>query len=287
MNAIFRKELKSYFNGGIAYVFMAVLLIAAGIYTMIYNLEYQYASFEYVYGGISFIYLILIPILTMRIYPEERKQKTEQLLYSLPLKMSSIVMGKYFAALTVLAVPCAVTGVYPLILSAFGNVNLTVVYASLLAFFLLGAALIAVCMFISSLTENQILAAIFSFIVVFINYFMSNLTQFISGSLFASILTLIVLTVIISVLVAIVTKNKILAEITAIALLAALIAVYFIKPALLEGLCPDILTAISLFDGFYNMIYGLFDLKIITLLLSVSVLFSFLTVQTLEKRRWS
>ena len=287
MSAIFRKELKSYFTGPIAYVFMAVLLVTTGIYTMIYNLSYQYATYEYVYGAVSFIYLIIIPILTMRIFAEERKQKTEQLLYCLPLKMSSIVAGKYLAAVTVLAVPCAITGIYPFILSLYGNVNFKIVFVSLLAFFLLGAALIAVCMFISSLTENQILAAIISFIVVFIKYFIANLSGFVSGSSFASCLCLMAVIVALALIVNYLTKNKLLAEIVAIVLLAALLAVFLIDPSLLEGVAPEILNRLALFDGFYNMVYGLFDLGTVVMFLSVVVLFNHMSVVSLEKRRWA
>lgn len=287
MSAIYRKELKSYFTGPIAYVFMAVLLVTTGIYTMIYNLSYQYATYEYVYGAVSFIYLIIIPILTMRIFAEERKQKTEQLLYCLPLKMSSIVAGKYLAAVTVLSVPCAITGIYPFILSLYGNVNLKIVFVSLLAFFLLGAALIAVCMFVSSLTENQILAAIISFIAVFINYFISNLSGFVSGTGFASCLFLMAVIIVLALIVNYLTKNKLLAEIVAIVLLAALLAVFLIDASLLEGVAPEILNKLALFDGFYNMVYGLFDLGTVVMFLSVVVLFNHMSVVSLEKRRWA
>jgi ABC-2 type transport system permease protein len=109
MKAVFKHELSSYFTGLTGYIFGAFLLLFAGIYTMIYNLQqYMLVNFEYVLGEMSFIYLIIVPILTMRILAEERRQKTDQLLYSLPLTMTQVVLGKYFAMLVMLLIPCAI-----------------------------------------------------------------------------------------------------------------------------------------------------------------------------------
>lgn len=287
MKAVFLKELKSYFTGFMGYIFTAVLLLGAGIYTMVYNLQYQIAMFEYVYGSVPFLFLVLIPVLTMRIYPEEKKQNTDKLLYTLPLKMSQIVLGKYFAALCVLAVPTVIISLYPVVLSFFGTLNLATVYSSALMFFLLGAALISVCAFISALTENQILAAIISFAVVFINYFLSSLNQFVSDSAFAGAVTLGVLIVILSLIVYIVTKNTPLAEIVAIVLMAALCAVSFFKQELIGGLAPAVLEKLSLFECVNNTVYGNLSLVEAALPLSVAFLFNFLTVQVLERKRWA
>ena len=105
MTAVFRREVGSYFKGVLGYLLAAFLLVFAGIYCMAYNLSGYYANFEYVLSGISFIYLIAVPIISMRAVAEEKRQKTDQLLYSLPIRLSSVVMGKYLAMLTVLAVP--------------------------------------------------------------------------------------------------------------------------------------------------------------------------------------
>lgn len=287
MNAVFRKELKSWYSGFMGYLFAAVLLIGAGIYTMVYNLQYQAAMFEYVFGSITFLFLILIPVLTMRIYPEEKKQNTDKLLYSLPLKMSEIVAGKYFAALCVLAVPTAIICLYPAALSFFGTLNFKIIYCSAAMFFLLGAALISVCSFISSLFENQILAAIVSFIVVFLNYFLSALTEYVSSTALASSAALGVLIILLSVVVYAVTKNVSLAEIVAIVFMAALCIVSFTKSSLIEGLAPAVLEKLSLFDCINNTLYGNLSLSEAALLISVAFLFNFLTVQVLERKRWA
>lgn len=155
MTAVFRHELSSYFTNVTGYVFGAFLLLFAGIYTMAINLQSASPYFEYVLMNMDFIFLIIVPILTMRVIAEERRQKTDQLLYSLPLTMTQVALGKYLAMLVIFLIPVAIIGVYPLVLTAFGDVYLPAAYGALVGFFFLGASLIAIGMFISSLTESQ------------------------------------------------------------------------------------------------------------------------------------
>ena len=122
MKAVFRHELSSYFTGVTGYVFGAFVLLFTGIYTMVYNLQSASVNFEYVLGSMSFVFLIIVPIATMRILAEERRQKTDQLLYSLPITMTQVVLGKFAALLVVFAAPLTIICLYPLVLSAFGNV---------------------------------------------------------------------------------------------------------------------------------------------------------------------
>ena len=140
MKAIFRRELSSYFTGLSGYVFGAFLLLFAGIYTMAYNIRAAVSKFEYVLSSMSFIFLVIVPILTMRVFAEEKRQKTDQLLYSLPLTMTEVVMGKYLAMLVMFLIPLCIIGIYPAVLSHFGKVNLAAAYGALVGFFFLGAA---------------------------------------------------------------------------------------------------------------------------------------------------
>ena len=107
MSAIFKHELSSYFKGMTGYVFGAFLMLFIGIYTVVYNLTAKMVTFEPVLGGISFIFMIIVPILTMRVLAEERRQKTDQLLYSLPISMTDVVVGKYLAMLVTFLIPHA------------------------------------------------------------------------------------------------------------------------------------------------------------------------------------
>ena len=160
MKAVLKHELSGYFHSLTAYVFGTFLLVFVGIGSMLYNIQQAVANFEYVLGFISLIFVGLVPILTMRVLAEERKQRTDQLLYSLPITTTDIILGKYLALLVVFLIPLVIVAFYPLIFAKFGDVYLLTSYGSLIAFFIMGAALIAIGMFISSLTENLGMAAV-------------------------------------------------------------------------------------------------------------------------------
>ena len=186
MKAVFRRELSSYFTGLSGYVFGAFLLLFAGIYTMAYNIRAAVSNFEYVLSSMSFIFLVIVPILTMRVFAEEKRQKTDQLLYSLPLTMTEVVMGKYLAMLVMFLIPLCIIGIYPAVLSHFGKVNLAAAYGALVGFFFLGAALLAVGAFISSVTDSQGVAAGLCFAALLVNYFLASLSSFFSSTAFAA-----------------------------------------------------------------------------------------------------
>ena len=287
MTAVFRHELSSYFKSVSGYVFGAFLLLFAGIYTTDINLNAGLTNFEYVLDYMCIIFLIIVPILTMRVVAEERRQRTDQLLYSLPLTMTEVVLGKYGALLVVFLAPMAVIGVYPLILSAFGNVYLPAAYSAWLGFFLLGAALLAIGMFISSLTESQAVAAGLCFVVMLVNYFITSLAGFISTTAFASFASFTVVILALAGIVWFMTRSGLASGVLALVLEAVLLFFYAGDTSALEGLFPEVMENLSLFDQFYQFVNGVFDLRAVVYLLSVSGLFLFLTVQSLEKRRWS
>ena len=138
MTAIYKRELKSYFQSMTGYVLIAFLVIFTGIYFMAYNLNSGYPYFSYVLMNINYVLIIIIPMLTMRSFAEERKNKTDQLLLAAPVKLFDIVMGKYLAMVTVFAVPCLIFCIFPIIIKSFGTAYLKVDYLSILMFFLLG-----------------------------------------------------------------------------------------------------------------------------------------------------
>ena len=143
MGAIFRHELRNYFHSLTAYVFGAFLLAVVGLGSVLYNLQAAVSNFEFVLSFASIIFVVIVPILTMRTLAEERRQRTDQLLYSLPITTTQVVLGKYFALLVVYLIPLAVVSLYPLLFSQFGEVYLPTSYGSLFAFFMMGAALLA------------------------------------------------------------------------------------------------------------------------------------------------
>lgn len=287
MKAVFRHELSSYFSGVTGYVFGAFLLLFAGIYTMVYNLQSGLTNFEYVFGNLSFVYLIAVPILTMRVLAEERRQKTDQLLYSLPITMTQVVVGKYAAMLVMLLIPTATICVYPVVLSSFGNVYLPASFGSAVGFYFLGAALIAIGMFISSLTESQAVAAGLCFVVMLINYYISSLASYVSTTAFSSFAAFVVLVLVFTLIFYLMTKNSSASMLVGIVLGGLLLVAYVFSSASFEGLFPQIMEEVSLFERFYGIVDGVFDLTSLVYFLSVIGVFIFLSVQSLEKRRWS
>ncbi len=287
MKAIFKHELSGFFNSVSAYVFGAFLLLFAGIYTMVYNLRNGLTNFEYVIAGMVIIFLIAIPVLTMKVIAEERRQKTDTLLYSLPVSMTQVVLGKYFAMLVVMALPLCIIGLYPLVLKAYGNVNITTAYSTLAAFFLLGAALIAMGLFISSLTESQAVAAGVCFAVMLVNYFISSLASYVSDAPFASFMAFFLLIIITAVLVRFMTKSAAAAILTFLVPGGVLIAFFSVDSSKFQSVFPNLMDKISVFERFYTIVDGIFDVTSAVYMISVAVLFVFLTVQSMDKRRYS
>ena len=287
MIAVLKHELSGYFHSLTAYIFSAFLLAFVGIGALIYNIQSAVANFEYVLGYVCLGFAVIIPILTMRVIAEERKQKTDQLLYSLPIRTSQIVMGKYFALLTVYLVPLCIVAVYPLIFAQFGEVYLPTSYGSLFAFFMMGAAMIAAGTFISSLTENQGFAAGIAVPVILLNYYSVTLAEYVSATASGSAAALIVTAVLLGFVIRHLTKNRNLAYGTSILIMLAVVIIYFADSSRFEGLVPDIMTKLSLFERFYTFVNGVFDLTAIIYYITVIIFFLFLSVQSLEKRRYN
>ena len=287
MKAVFRHELNSYFTNVSGYVLGAFILLFSGIYTMVYNLNAAYANFEYVLGGMSFVFLIIVPILTMRVIAEERRQKTDQLLYSLPLTMTKVVLGKYAALLVVFLVPLAIVSLYPLILTAYGNVHLPTAYGAVAGFFLLGAALIAIGVFISSVTESQAVAAGLCFVVMLVNYYITSLADYVPTSAFGSLMACTILILLLALIFRLMTKNSLASLLVGLVLEGALLVYYARSSTAFEGLFAEIMENLSLFERFYGFVDGVFDLTSVVYFISVIAFFLFLSVQSMEKRRWS
>ena len=287
MKAVFRHELSSYFTNLTGYVFGAFLLLFAGIFTMVYNLKSALTNFEYVLGNMSFVFLVIVPILTMRVLAEERRQKTDQLLYSLPLTMTKVVLGKYAAMLMMLLLPVGIVCLYPLILSSFGHVYLPASFSAIAGFFFLGAALLAIGMFISSVTDSQAVAAGLCFVAMLLNYYISSLASYVSTASCASLAAFTILILVLAVIIRLMTKSSFAALVVGIVLEAALLLWYLFHSSGFEGLFAQVMQELSLFDRFYQFVDGVFDVTSIVYFITVIGFFLFLSVQSMEKRRWS
>lgn len=287
MIAVWKHELKNYFHSLTAYIFGAFLLAFIGLGALRYNIQAAVSNFEFVLSYGCLIFVVIVPILTMRVIAEERRQKTDQLLYSLPITTVQVVLGKYLALLVVYAVPLCLISLYPLIFSQYGDVYLPTSYGSILAFLVLGAALIALGMFLSSLTDNQGFAAGIGIAVILFNYYSVSLSEYVSSTAFGSMVAICVLILALWGIIRYLTKNETLAYGISFLLLAVTVVAYQMDAASFEGLLPKIMTQLSLFERFYVFVNGVFDMTAIVYYAAVIVFFLFLSVQSLEKRRYN
>lgn len=288
MLAIYKRELKSYFHSMTGCVFIAFLVMFTGIYFMAYNLNAGYPYFSYTLSGSLIVFLVGIPLLTMRSFSEERKTKTDQLLLTAPVSLTKVVLGKYFAMVTVLAVPNVIFCLFPLLIKLQGTAYLLVDYSSIAVFFLLGCVYLAIGMFMSSLTESQIIAFISTFGILLLLYLWDGILSFLPSSAFSGMIGILLILTLIVVYIYHMTKNWMLAAgIEAVGSAAALI-VYFVKSSLYENLLTKLLGRLVLADVFMNISSSnIVDVSGLLLYVSILIIFVFLTIQTIQKRRWS
>ena len=286
MGAVFRKEMKIYTSGMFGYLVMALLLAFAGLFVTLFNLVSGYASISYALIAMHWVLIVLIPILSMRSIAEERHAKTDQLLYSLPLRMRDVVLGKFLALAALFAMPTAVTALYPILLSCFGGFELASSYVALLGYLLLGTAMIALCTFLSSLAENQVIAATVSIAALLVLYCTDSIAEILPTSAIVSLVILVGVEIGLAGLVWMATKNKAMGFAVAAFLLVPTALLYIIKASLFTSLIPNFLYSINLFSRYGGFIYGYIDLCAVLFYLSFIAFFLFATVKVMEKRRF-
>ncbi len=234
MGAVFRREVLSYFTSPIGYIFLAAFYAASAVIFSITSLENGVTELDALFAQLMMILVVLIPILTMRTISEEKKNRTDQCLLTSPVSLFGIVAGKFLAAFLIYVLGVAITIVYAVVVSAFSTPDWNVIVGNILGLILLGAAFIAVGIFCSSFTENQVVSAVVSFIVMLVLYLFSTIGN--------------------------------------------LIPVEFIS---------KIFTKLSFWDRYYGFTYGLFDFSNVLFFISAVVIFLFLSVRVLERRRWA
>ncbi len=288
MKAVFKKEIRSYFCSVTGYALISFLVIFVGIYFMIYNMGYGYPYFSYTLSGVMLVLMVFVPVLTMRSFAEERKNRTDQLLLTSPLRAADIVTGKYLAMVAVFFIPDAVFCLFPLIIKMQGNASLLTDYISILEFFLLGCAFIAVGMFFSSITESPMIAAVITFAVTLVLYIWDTLIGYLPDSAAANFAVIIVAVICGCLLLCRYTGNGFLS--VGLGILAAAVAsvILAVKSSLFESCLSNILSELDMASAFNDAAFNsVFDIPGTVLNLTVIGVFLFLTVQSIEKRRWS
>lgn len=288
MTAIYKRELKSYFDSMTGYVFIAFLTLFTGIYFLAYNMFSGYPYFSYTLSGVMMILIIAVPILTMRSLADERRSRTDQILLTAPVSVPKIILGKYLSMVTVFAIPVLISCLCPLIIRMNGTAFLLEDYASVLAFFLLGCVYIAIGMFISSLTESQIIAAVGTFGALLLLTLWPSLMNFLPGSAIGSLVGFLLIWALVVLIVYRVTAHAAVSAGVGAAGVLVLGGLYLAKKSVFEHLLANVLGKMALADIFTNFIMNhVFDLGGVIFYLSVIFVFIFLTVQSVEKRRWS
>ena len=288
MAAVYKRELRSYFQSMTGYVLIAFMVVFTGIYCMAYNLSSGYPYFSYVLMNTNYILIVAVPLLTMRSFAEERKNKTDQLLLSSPVRLSGVVLGKYFAMVTVYAVPCLIFCIFPLIIKSFGTAYLKVDYLSIFMYFLMGCVYIAIGMFLSSLTESQVIAAVTSFGALLLLYLWGGLIDFLPTSQISGMIGVVVLVTLAALLVYRMTENWVMAGAVEVIGVVAVIIISFVNGELFENLLVNIMEMLYIANVFDNVAYNsLFDVSGLVVYLTLAALFVFFTMQSIQKRRWS
>ena len=287
MTAVYKRELRSYLTSMIGYLFMFFILLLTGIYFSAYQLTSAYPKFEYTLSALTFVFLISVPILTMRVLAEERKQKTDQLLLTAPVSVEKIVLGKYLALVTIFAIPMLIMCLYPLLMSKFGTVSFGAAYTAILGFFLLGCANLAIGVFISSLTESQVIAAVLTFVFLFAFYMMNGISSFFSEGSLSTCITFGLLILAAAIVIYTMIKNFLISAVICIVGEHVLGVIYVVNSSFFSGGIQKVLNVFNLSSHFDNFANSIFDVKGIVYFLSVIAVCMFLTVQSIVKRRWN
>jgi ABC-2 type transport system permease protein len=288
MLAVLRRELRAYFASPIGFVFVGFFILLAGVFFAISNLLSGNPTFTGVLSSLTFIFLFLVPILTMRLISEETRQKTDQLLITSPLSITGIVLGKYLAAVGVFLITLLITVLFPVIMSFFALLGLAwwEILGSYIGFFLLGCAFISIGLFFSSLTDNQLVAAMETFAALLLIWILDFIAQSVPTDTTFSLVVLALIGVGLVALVYFSTRN-IFAAIAAFVLAAAVIVLLFIfSRPLFTGLVAKILGWFSLVKRYSDFGLGILSLSPIVYYISFSGAFVFLTIRMIEKRRW-
>lgn len=287
MLTIYKKDLHTYFSTLSGYIFIAAILLVGGIYVYMNNFSYGLAGFGESINSVPFFFVFMIPILAAGIFTDEKRQKTEQLLYTLPLTSRQIVFGKYLALITVLAVPLAVLGLYPVFMSFYGNVNFAQAYANLFAIFLLGMALCSICMFISSLAENIVVSAVLCFAVMFVLYQMNTFAESMSPSANRAFIGFLVLAAALAVFIWYMTKNIYIAAIPSVIAVIILVLIRNASEYAMAGKLNLMMSCMAVFAPLENFKQGILDVYAVIYYVSIVVLFVLFTVYTFERKRWN
>ena len=287
MLAIFKRELKAYFLTPIGYLFIGLFLLLTGIFYFFDNLLSQNSQFKGFLGSVLLIFLFAIPLLTMRLFSEEKRQKTDQLLLTSPVSITGIVCGKFLAALAVYCGTLLVTVAYAVVIAVFGDLQTWETVGSYIGFIFLGACYISVGIFVSAITENQLTAALVSFFALMFIWLIDPISQMIPSDTKTGIISAAVLLVVLLLFLYLNTRNWVI--VLGVLILGGLVigGFYLFKQDVFFGFIQKFLGWFSLNRRYQSFSMGLLKFDSLLYYASFSGLFLFLTTRLIEKRRWN
>ncbi|MDO4302034.1 MAG: ABC transporter permease [Clostridia bacterium] len=287
MLSIFKKEMKNYFNTITGFGFLGFLVLITGYFFVSQNIVAASSNYNDTLAGSMIMFLILVPVITMRLFAEEARQKTDQLLFSAPVKITDIVGGKFLAAVILYLIGIAITFVFPFMLSRFGDIDWGMTAVGFIGYFMMGTCLISVGIFISVLTDNQIVAAAATFAAVFLLLMMDNIASSAPISVMSSLIFVIIAILAVALLVYNSTKNLAVAGIFALIGFVITGGLYLFNPNLFDGVIISVLGWFSVLNRFENFYMGIISISDVVYYITFSMVFLYLTVNVIEKRRWS
>jgi len=287
MTAVFKRELRSYFLTPTGWIFLAVFLLISGILFSVQLVFQQSSRYSSFLAGLLFLFLLVVPLLTMRIFTDEKRFRTDQLLLTGPTGLWSIVLGKYLAALTVFLFTVALTVLYPVLLSFHGSLDVPMIVGTYVGFVLLGAAFIAVGTFVSQISDGVVGAAVLTFCALIVTFIIDFLQPYMPTADIAGLVWLAILTALPVLRLYRAGRNLPVTVLVALVLTLILAALWFFGRQVYTGLIGRSLAWISLTRRFGSFSMGILKLDAVAYYLSFSGFFLFLTVQGLERRRWS
>ncbi len=286
MMAILKRELKSYFLTPMGYIYMGFFLLVAGVFFTFGNLITRSSQYTGFLGGILFIYLFAVPLLTMRLFSEEKRQRTDQLLLTSPISIPEVVLGKFLAAFTVYLITLAITVMYAIVVGVYGDLSFWETLGAYIGFIFLGASYISVGVFVSAGTENQLTSALVSFFSLLMIWLIDPISNSLPVDLVAGIIFASLLVIALCAYIYINTKNFYIT--VAVFLLGAIVitAAYFIDKVVFIGFMRKFFSWFSLNKRYENFSMGLLKVDSLVYYLTFTGLFLFLTVRLMEKQRW-
>jgi len=286
MIAIYKKEMRTYFTNMMGYIFLTFMVLLVGIWYSLFNVRAGNPNYHAVLGDTTIFFFILIPVLTMRLFSEEARQKTDQLLFTSPLSVIEIVMGKFFAATSLFLIGTTITIIFPFMIRNHGNLPISQFVGTYIGFVLIGLSFIAVGIFISVLTDNQIVAAVVTVAAVLVMFMIDLIAISMPTSTFASFVFIAVLIIIVIVVWYNSTKHILSALIVGSAGIAFAIGLYWTNNLIFEGAIVRVLLWVSVYSRFNNFTVGILSSSDIIYYISFVALFCYLTINVIEKRRW-